>query len=181
MMLNKDKHGRERILSRLSVEAMTTDQLTPEQKAASDSFPGFWGQPRLGVRRVHGHPARRPVGGARKVRLRRRLRHVLVFRPQRGHGRDPDDPARAIPHVLSRLSRFLDLGLPGDRRLMRVGINLGAATTVDLAHRPHLRRRPRACSTSLATTPPMLARALTTLDHVSNGPLRVGLGVAPWL
>ena len=42
MMLNKGKHGSERILSRLSVEAMTTDQLTPEQKAASDFFPGFW-------------------------------------------------------------------------------------------------------------------------------------------
>ena len=42
MMLNKGKHGRERILSRLSVELMTTDHLTPEQKAASPFFPGFW-------------------------------------------------------------------------------------------------------------------------------------------
>jgi CubicO group peptidase (beta-lactamase class C family) len=42
MMLNKGKHGRERILSRLSVELMTTDHITPEQKAASDFFPGFW-------------------------------------------------------------------------------------------------------------------------------------------
>src|SRR6059036_2225294 len=42
MMLNKGKHGRERILSRLSVESMTTDQLTPEQKAVSGFFPGFW-------------------------------------------------------------------------------------------------------------------------------------------
>lgn len=42
MLLNKGKHGRARILSRLSVEAMTTDQLTPEQKAASDFVPGFW-------------------------------------------------------------------------------------------------------------------------------------------
>jgi CubicO group peptidase (beta-lactamase class C family) len=42
MMLNKGKHGNERILSRPSVEAMTSDQLTPEQKAASDSFPGFF-------------------------------------------------------------------------------------------------------------------------------------------
>lgn len=33
MLLNKGKHGRERILSRLSVETMTTDQLTPTQKA----------------------------------------------------------------------------------------------------------------------------------------------------
>ena len=42
MMLNGGKHGRERILSRLSVELMTTDHLTPEQKAASEFFPGFW-------------------------------------------------------------------------------------------------------------------------------------------
>jgi CubicO group peptidase (beta-lactamase class C family) len=42
MLLNKGRHGRERILSRPSVEAMTNDQLTPEQKAASGFFPGFW-------------------------------------------------------------------------------------------------------------------------------------------
>jgi CubicO group peptidase (beta-lactamase class C family) len=42
MMLNKGRHGRERLLSRLSVELMTTDQLTPEQKAVSGFFPGFW-------------------------------------------------------------------------------------------------------------------------------------------
>ncbi len=40
MMLNKGKHGNERILSRLSVETMTTDQLTPEQKAVSGLVPG---------------------------------------------------------------------------------------------------------------------------------------------
>jgi CubicO group peptidase (beta-lactamase class C family) len=39
MMLNKGKHGRERILSRPSVETMTTDHLTPEQKAASGLVP----------------------------------------------------------------------------------------------------------------------------------------------
>ncbi len=42
MMLNKGNHGGERILSRLAVELMTTDQITPEQKAVSDFFPGFW-------------------------------------------------------------------------------------------------------------------------------------------
>jgi CubicO group peptidase (beta-lactamase class C family) len=42
MMLNKGKHGSQRILSRPSVETMTTDQLTPEQKAASPFAPGFW-------------------------------------------------------------------------------------------------------------------------------------------
>lgn len=42
MMLNKGKHGRERILSRLSIELMTIDHITAEQKAASELFPGFW-------------------------------------------------------------------------------------------------------------------------------------------
>ncbi len=42
MLLNQGRYGNQRILSRLSVEAMTTDQLTPEQKAASPFAPGFW-------------------------------------------------------------------------------------------------------------------------------------------
>jgi len=42
MMLNKGRHGSERILSRPSIELMTTDHITAEQKAASDFFPGFW-------------------------------------------------------------------------------------------------------------------------------------------
>jgi CubicO group peptidase (beta-lactamase class C family) len=42
MMLDKGKHGKERILSRPSVELMTSDQITPEEKAASPFFPGFW-------------------------------------------------------------------------------------------------------------------------------------------
>jgi CubicO group peptidase (beta-lactamase class C family) len=42
MMLSQGKLGGERILSRLSVETMTTDQLTPEQKAVSGLFPGFF-------------------------------------------------------------------------------------------------------------------------------------------
>jgi CubicO group peptidase (beta-lactamase class C family) len=42
MMLSQGKHGSERILSRLSVETMTTDQLTPEQKAISGLVPGYF-------------------------------------------------------------------------------------------------------------------------------------------
>ena len=41
-MLNKGKHGSERILSRPSVETMTTDQLTPEQKAVSGLVGGYF-------------------------------------------------------------------------------------------------------------------------------------------
>jgi CubicO group peptidase (beta-lactamase class C family) len=42
MMLNRGAYGKERILSRPSVELMTTDQLTPEQKTASPFFEDFW-------------------------------------------------------------------------------------------------------------------------------------------
>jgi CubicO group peptidase (beta-lactamase class C family) len=46
MMLNKGRHGREQILSRATVELMTSDQVTPEQRAGSDLFFGThssWG------------------------------------------------------------------------------------------------------------------------------------------
>jgi CubicO group peptidase (beta-lactamase class C family) len=42
MMLNRGAYGRERILSRPTVELMTTDHLTPEQKALSPMFQDFW-------------------------------------------------------------------------------------------------------------------------------------------
>ena len=42
MMLNGGAYGKDRILSRLSVELMTTDQITAEQKAASPFFENFW-------------------------------------------------------------------------------------------------------------------------------------------
>jgi len=38
MMLNKGRHGREQILSRATVDLMTSDQLTPEQRAGSEVF-----------------------------------------------------------------------------------------------------------------------------------------------
>ncbi|MBA2450163.1 MAG: beta-lactamase family protein [Chloroflexi bacterium] len=40
MMLNRGRHGRERILSRPSVELMTTDHLTQEQKTGAGHFLG---------------------------------------------------------------------------------------------------------------------------------------------
>ncbi len=42
MLLNQGRHGRERILSRASVETMTIDHLTPSQKALSGLVPGFF-------------------------------------------------------------------------------------------------------------------------------------------
>jgi len=46
MMLNRGRHGKEQILSRATVELMTSDQLTPEQRAGSELFFGThssWG------------------------------------------------------------------------------------------------------------------------------------------
>ena len=42
MMLNRGVHRNARILSRPSVELMTTDQISAEQKAASPFFENFW-------------------------------------------------------------------------------------------------------------------------------------------
>jgi CubicO group peptidase (beta-lactamase class C family) len=43
MMLNKGWHNREQILSRATAEVMTSDQLTPEQRASSEIFFGVHG------------------------------------------------------------------------------------------------------------------------------------------
>jgi len=42
MLLQHGRHTDVRILERPSVELMMTDHITPEQKAASPFFPGFW-------------------------------------------------------------------------------------------------------------------------------------------
>jgi CubicO group peptidase (beta-lactamase class C family) len=42
MLLHQGAYGGERVLSRLSIEAMTTDQLTAEQKSPSPFFANFW-------------------------------------------------------------------------------------------------------------------------------------------
>jgi CubicO group peptidase (beta-lactamase class C family) len=44
MMLRQGTHGHERILSPRAVELMTTDHITPEQKAVSPFFPDFWSE-----------------------------------------------------------------------------------------------------------------------------------------
>ncbi|MFG3255999.1 serine hydrolase domain-containing protein [Streptomyces sp. NPDC048172] len=43
MLLDKGAYGGERLLSRASVELMTTDHLTPGQKAEKDTFPEYFG------------------------------------------------------------------------------------------------------------------------------------------
>src|SRR5262249_15701760 len=42
MLLNKGRHGNTQILSRASVEVMTTDHLTPDQKAVSGLVPDYF-------------------------------------------------------------------------------------------------------------------------------------------
>jgi CubicO group peptidase (beta-lactamase class C family) len=42
MMLNNGLHNSERILSRPAIELMTTDHITPDQKAASPFFENYW-------------------------------------------------------------------------------------------------------------------------------------------
>lgn len=42
MMLDRGRYGGTRVLSRAAVELMTTDQLTPAQKAVSGFFPGYF-------------------------------------------------------------------------------------------------------------------------------------------
>ena len=58
-------------------------------------------------------------GGSRTVRLGRRLWHFLVIGSSGGHGRDPHDPTSGLSSLVKCLSRFLDLGLPDNRRLRR--------------------------------------------------------------
>ena len=120
MMLNKGKHGSERILSRPSIELMTTNQLTPAEKAAS---------PFADLSENHGWGFGVPVVTRRDG---------VAASPGR-HGWDggfgttwSSDPAedlvailmtqRVAFDILARLPRLLDIGLPGDRRLMRQSI-----------------------------------------------------------
>jgi CubicO group peptidase (beta-lactamase class C family) len=49
MMLNKGRHNGQQILSRASVELMTSDQLTPEQRIGQEIFFGSYGSWGLGM------------------------------------------------------------------------------------------------------------------------------------
>jgi CubicO group peptidase (beta-lactamase class C family) len=118
MMLGGGTHGRERVLSRPSIELMTMDHLTPGQKAASPFFENFWTVSGWGFGMGGGYRARRPRRRSRPIRLGRGLRHVLVGRPEGADGRRIPDPTAAGRAGHSRVRpRLLDFGLPVDRRL----------------------------------------------------------------
>jgi CubicO group peptidase (beta-lactamase class C family) len=64
MMLAKGESGDRRLLSERSVELMTTDHITPEQKAVSPFSPGFWDERGWGyaLSILHGHASGEPRG-----------------------------------------------------------------------------------------------------------------------
>ena len=101
MLLSKGQVGRERILSRPSVELMTLLR-----------------QPWLGLRRVDDHVTRRRRRVDRHLWLGRRIGYGVAHRSARRDDHDPDDasgvdladPAEGVPG-------FLDVGVPSDRRL----------------------------------------------------------------
>ncbi|MDY7225015.1 serine hydrolase domain-containing protein [Hyalangium rubrum] len=64
MMLNRGEHGGKRLLSERSIELMTTDHITPEQKAVSLFSPGFWDKRGWGyaLSIVHKHEPGEPRG-----------------------------------------------------------------------------------------------------------------------
>ena len=92
MLASNGSYRGERLLSRASVEVMTTDQLTAEQKAASVMVPGYLGQQRLGLRHVGRDEAGERRHRPRPLRMGRRPRHRVVGRPRRADHHDPDDP-----------------------------------------------------------------------------------------
>ena len=118
MLMSGGILGRERILSRPTVVLMTSDQLTAEQRQGAELFfgtmarAGAWAV-RVVTRRtdIFATPGRFGWG--------RRLWHLGASRSGRGHDRHPDDPAAdGLAHTATRIPRFLDLRLPGLRRLI---------------------------------------------------------------
>jgi CubicO group peptidase (beta-lactamase class C family) len=64
MMLNKGEYGGRRLLSERSIELMTTDHITAQQKAVSPFGPGFWDKRGWGyaLSIVHKHEPGEPRG-----------------------------------------------------------------------------------------------------------------------
>lgn len=64
MMLNKGEHEGQRLLSQHSIELMTTDHITPQQKAVSPFSPGFWDKRGWGyaLSIIHKHEPGEPRG-----------------------------------------------------------------------------------------------------------------------
>lgn len=107
------------ILSRPSVETMTSDQLTPEQKAVSGFLPDDFDARGWGLRRRCRDAPRSPRGAGRAVRVGRRARHDLAQRPvgatrhaavdQRGvHLTSPRPPDIAVDFLTGAYAEISD-------------------------------------------------------------------------
>ena len=64
MMLNQGSHHGQRVLTETSVVRMTTDHITPQQKAVSPFVPGFWDRTGwgYGLSVIHHHEPHEPRG-----------------------------------------------------------------------------------------------------------------------
>jgi CubicO group peptidase (beta-lactamase class C family) len=147
MMLDGGALGRERILSRPTVELMTIDHITPEQKAASPFFAGsgtitagawVWGCSPHTV-------TSRAFRGASAGTVRSGVPGGSTRRKDRGHIPDPASSRRAGHSAVP--SRLLDRRLSTDRRLTRTASISRSVTACDrrCIRREHARRdrRPR--------------------------------------
>ena len=91
MMLHQGRYLGRRLLSRPTVQVMTTDELTEQQRAEERRVLRRRG--RLGLRPQRGHPAYRPRTRAGIVRVERRDGHDVLCRSGRGPHRSAADPA----------------------------------------------------------------------------------------
>ena len=113
MLLNKGCYGRKQILSRASVQLMTSDQLTPEQRTGSETDV-LRSPQQLGVRRGSGHLPRRDFSHSGSIRVGWWTRHLRLCGPCRRNDRNPDDTEPdAFAYTAQNLHRFLDVGLWG--------------------------------------------------------------------
>ena len=117
----------ERVLSRPSVTLMTSDHLTPAQKAVSGFTRGYfddigWGFG-MSVRTRRPHPGPPPGVSYPWAASVGSYGWPGVYGtgwyndPCRGHDDNPHDPAGARATFAADLARLLDGRLPGDRRL----------------------------------------------------------------
>ena len=106
MMLNNGQHGGERILSRPSVELMTTDQLTPEQKAGVRRSSRASGTTTAGASAWPSSPGATDLA-ARPGRFGWDGGYGTSWYvdPNEEHGRHPDDPARLWTRPARRVYR----------------------------------------------------------------------------
>ena len=154
MLLHGGVHQGRRVLTEKSVRAMTTDHITPAQKAAARFFPGFfdksgWG---YGLRVSTAPDAITPVSG--RYGWDGGFGTSWMNDPNRKIVAIVDDPVGELP-VQRRARRILAWGVRRDR--MRGRLRMSAASSGKSAGRTRA-RGPRAVSPSRAAAPADTAR-----------------------